>query len=97
MRSLRGATGRRGGRAWGHRAVALLRPGSPRWGLFCSRILARIKRLGVSGAPPEVTALVPSHQSAATLAQLLVPREMLPAAHIRILPPCGEGGALGPE
>lgn len=92
MRSIRGAAGRGATELW-----LLLRPGSPRWGLFCSRILARVNRLGVSGAPPEVIALVPSHQSAATLAQLLVPREMLPAAHIRILPPCGEGGALGPE
>lgn len=92
MRSVRGVEGRG---ATG--LCLLLRPGSLRWGLFCSRILARVNSLGVSGAPPEVTALVPSHQSAATLALLLVPREMLPAAHIRILPPRRAGGALGPE
>lgn len=41
--------------------------------------------------------MVPSHQNAASLALLLVPKEMLPAVRIRILPPRRAGGALGPE
>lgn len=41
--------------------------------------------------------MVPSHQSAATLALLLVPKEMLPDVRIRILAPRRADGALGPE
>lgn len=39
--------------------------------------------------------MVPSHQSAATLALLLVPKEMLPAVRIRILAPTQGGWGSG--